>query len=668
MIIWWTAIFRGAGSNEETYNDNIAGLCCRTETGQRAGCFYAPENGGPDLCGPYAGGRLGRAGTDRVCAASDTVYGGIDYAPVYQFSYYIRKYPDIRKAYGYDRAKVLRHFVKYGMKEGRQASASFQVQYYRRRYADLRKAYGSQLMKYYLHYIRHGIKEGRFPTSVAEQKWLRSRRFIMVGDSNAQIGFPGRDNSISWPELVTKALGLSASQVTYCRQGGYGFAAADGKFVDMIRALPSDSRVTDILIVGGAGNDRSRSYAEITKGYAEFVSTARAKFPNAKIMHCIPNWSLRNMSYQKAILANIPLYKRLASSYGCFYISAPETVLHADEAPAEEAAEYIYSIDTAELSGAEEEAVSGPEGGEEIFITEEEIPDTDCPVEECVEYAMEADGEEAGTAGMALRVEAIRIMILPKTDKPPERPGVYSTAYMYSPTIYYRSYVEGEGWQDKVTKGKLSGTSGKALRLEGLQVWTSGEPDLGVEYLSHVQDVGWEKVPASNGGTSGRPGSGKRMEAVRIQLTGNDAGKYDLYYCLHVQNIGWLGWAKNGDPAGSSGVSMRVEGLVIRILPKGSPRPANLGKRTEAFVDGVGAAKLTLSKTTAAVTRNRSIQLTASVLPENRTFKGVTWSSSRPSVASVSGGLVTGKRKGTAVITCTSNDGRVSASCTVTVS
>lgn len=269
-------------------------------------------------------------------AASDTVYEGVDYAPVYQFSYYIRKYPDIRRAYGYDKARVLRHFVKYGMKEGRQASASFQVQYYRRKYADLRKAYGNQLLKYYLHYIRHGIKEGRFPTAAAEQRWRKSRRFIMIGDSNSQLGFPGRSNTIAWPELVEKGLGLSRSQVTWCREGGYGFASSDGKFVEMIEALPSDKYVTDILIVGGAGNDRWRTYAEITAGYAEFVRVARVKFPNARIMHCVPNWSLRNLAYQRAIAANLPLYRRLALVNGCLYLTAPETVLRGHD-------EYFFS-------------------------------------------------------------------------------------------------------------------------------------------------------------------------------------------------------------------------------------------------------------------------------------------------------------------------------------
>ena len=278
------------------------------------------------------------------------------------------------------------------------------------------------------------------------------------------------------------------------------------------------------------------------------------------------------------------------------------------------------------------------------------------------------DGEEAGTAGMALRVEAIRIMILPAAAEPPAQPGSFSQAYMYSPTIYYRAYVEGEGWQGEKTKGRLAGTSGQSLRLEGMCLRIAGEADLGIEYTSHVQNLGWEASWAADGSTSGKPGSGRRMEAVKLRLTGKDAGRYDLYYCLHMQNFGWLAWAKNGAPAGSSGVSMRVEAFVVKILPKGSPKPSNYGTRTAAFVDGIGASKLTLNKKTVRIARNKTVTLSAEVLPANRTFKGVTWSSSNPSAATVSSsGVITGRKKGTASITCRSNDGRASAVCEVTV-
>ena len=49
--------------------------------------------------------------------------------------------------------------------------------------------------------------------------------------------------------------------------------------------------------------------------------------------------------------------------------------------------------------------------------------------------------------------------------------------------------------------------------------------------------------------------------------------KYDIYYRVHSQTYGWLGWAKNGEEAGTSGLAKRLEGIEIQILPKGSEAP-----------------------------------------------------------------------------------------------
>ncbi len=80
------------------------------------------------------------------------------------FNYYINKYPDMKKYYQYDDAGALKHYVLYGIKEGRQASANFNLQVYRQNSPDLQKYYGfaaQNNIKYVTHYIYHGYKEGR---------------------------------------------------------------------------------------------------------------------------------------------------------------------------------------------------------------------------------------------------------------------------------------------------------------------------------------------------------------------------------------------------------------------------------------------------------------------------------------------------------------------------
>lgn len=72
--------------------------------------------------------------------------------------------------------------------------------------------------------------------------------------------------------------------------------------------------------------------------------------------------------------------------------------------------------------------------------------------------------------------------------------GAGSPAYAATaPSITYSTHVENVGWQEYVTMGEMSGTSGRSLRLEGIQIkLDKGDYDLGIEYQTHIQNIGWE--------------------------------------------------------------------------------------------------------------------------------------------------------------------------------
>ena len=150
--------------------------------------------------------------------------------------------------------------------------------------------------------------------------------------------------------------------------------------------------------------------------------------------------------------------------------------------------------------------------------------------------------------------------------------GDYGTE-VTNPTVgvTYRTHVQKEGWQAWKNNGAMSGTSGKGLRLEGIEIKLTGNTgvDLGIEYKTHIQKYGWEAEWKQNGKMSGTSGEAKRLEAIKIRLTGADAAKYDVYYRVHAQSYGWLGWAKNGQEAGTAGQSKRLEGIEIKIVKKG---------------------------------------------------------------------------------------------------
>ena len=80
---------------------------------------------------------------------------------------------------------------------------------------------------------------------------------------------------------------------------------------------------------------------------------------------------------------------------------------------------------------------------------------------------------------------------------------------------------------------------------------------------------------------AGTTGQSKRLEAVEIKLTGDMEKYYDVWYRVHIQHHGWLGWAKNGESAGSAGLSYRLEAIQIQIVPKNTTAP---GAHSNYFV------------------------------------------------------------------------------------
>ncbi len=102
-----------------------------------------------------------------------------------------------------------------------------------------------------------------------------------------------------------------------------------------------------------------------------------------------------------------------------------------------------------------------------------------------------------------------------------------------------------------------------------------------IVYTTHVQKYGWQgkledqSTWKKNGQMAGTNGEAKRLEAICINLTGEMAEKYDIYYRVHAQSYGWLGWAKNGAPAGTAGYGKRLEGIQIVLVPKNGAAPGN---------------------------------------------------------------------------------------------
>lgn len=132
------------------------------------------------------GKKLGRNGATKNPLST---LDGVDYSAVYDFNYYQNKYPDIKAAFGNNEEATLRHFVKYGMKEGRQGNEAFDVFSYRNEYSDLRQAFGSNRELYYTHYTLYGQYENRIATGVTTVRNPITKGVIVIDGQETVVDF-----------------------------------------------------------------------------------------------------------------------------------------------------------------------------------------------------------------------------------------------------------------------------------------------------------------------------------------------------------------------------------------------------------------------------------------------------------------------------------------------
>jgi len=87
-------------------------------------------------------------------------------------------------------------------------------------------------------------------------------------------------------------------------------------------------------------------------------------------------------------------------------------------------------------------------------------------------------------------------------------------------------------------------------------------PTASLSYMVHVQNKGnqaWKASPQ----TAGTTGHSLRLEALRVKLIGEAKGS--VQYVVHVQNIGWQSVCADGAEAGTHGQSLRLEAARLAL-------------------------------------------------------------------------------------------------------
>ena len=146
-------------------------------------------------------------------------------------------------------------------------------------------------------------------------------------------------------------------------------------------------------------------------------------------------------------------------------------------------------------------------------------------------------------------------------------------AYAANMGAVYGIYEHGTGWGeyhgDNKTARAGNGNYVTAIRASLLEQpeGTSGTLSYQVN-LSGSGWLPWQENMTPNGSTE----TDMPLEAVRMVLTGQLAGDYDVYYSVY-QNGSWTTPVKNGETAGTEGQGLRVDGLWISVTGKDAEAP-----------------------------------------------------------------------------------------------
>ena len=182
-----------------------------------------------------------------------------------------------------------------------------------------------------------------------------------------------------------------------------------------------------------------------------------------------------------------------------------------------------------------------------------------------------------------------------------------------------------------------------------------------------VKYIKWPNAPALNSAQSvDGYGVSKVNETYRVRATATKGvGLYSL-----PEDGRLLGALKYPNSFAATSKTLKKYGGYTWVNGTSSTGVKGWMPLTEAVAapgESIAVTGVALDQTTLILAKGGTATLKAVVAPADASNKGVSWSSSDTSVATVSGGVVTARGAGTATITVTTDDGGKTAGCTVKV-
>ena len=196
------------------------------------------------------------------------------------------------------------------------------------------------------------------------------------------------------------------------------------------------------------------------------------------------------------------------------------------------------------------------------------------------------DGASAGTVGLAKAVQAVQVVLVPKGGA---APGPAGGAFRGAGERLSGSSlsVSGSPAGSSFLGGVLTLGSERGPVLGSVAATVDNlESDGSVCYRGLLLGSGWQGETSSDGAQLGGSGGGLQLKAVRFELSGGLAERYDVWYRSCDSARGWLGWASAGEPSGVESGASGLTAVQVVLVAKGSGAP---GPAEGAYVSGAAS-------------------------------------------------------------------------------
>lgn len=151
---------------------------------------------------------------------------------------------------------------------------------------------------------------------------------------------------------------------------------------------------------------------------------------------------------------------------------------------------------------------------------------------------------------------------LGRGNRKPETEPLQTLKSLSDASVSYQVLTGNADWSDAASDGTSARGNSKPIKMLRISTAKTG---LAVKVSS--TNGGWD-----SGFRVGEAGScASTIQAVMIVPTAELAKDYDVHYRVQVKDQGWLGWAVNGAPAGTSGYGRPITAIQIKLEPKAAP-------------------------------------------------------------------------------------------------